>query len=269
MSTIQIVGIAVAAVIVLLLVVALLVTRKGGGEEGDAQTTPEHSSFLDSPPSDTLSKLGTPEHVPSSAAAEEPPSPPAVPPGIVRTATGVASAAGGLGLDWDHAEQAAPEATAAGESESTGEMPAVAGPAGGPAPEAEATVQAASGPEAPPESGVAEEAPAEAEAEAETPLEADVANETAATEAESDRLVPLSSIIVTTSTKMVDLDDPEIRRMLTDLVTFEIDQATQFREQGQSIDAVLQLTEAEKICRALGKADTAREIRDMMRGLQE
>ena len=81
-------------------------------------------------------------------------------------------------------------------------------------------------------------------------------------------LVPLSSIIVTTSNKIVDLDDPEIRRMLTDLVTFEIDQAEQFREQGQTIDAVLQLTEAEKICRALGKEDTAGEIRDMMRELQ-
>ena len=78
----------------------------------------------------------------------------------------------------------------------------------------------------------------------------------------------LSSIIVTTSNKIVDLDDPEIRRMLTDLVTFEIDQAQQFREQGQTIDAVLQLTEAEKICRALGQEDTAGEIRAMMRELQ-
>ena len=69
------------------------------------------------------------------------------------------------------------------------------------------------------------------------------------------RLVPLSNIIVTTSNKMVDLQDPEVRRMLTDLVTFEIDQATQFREQGQTIDAVLQLTEAEKICRRSAMSD--------------
>ena len=91
------------------------------------------------------------------------------------------------------------------------------------------------------------------------------ASETEGEPGATDDLVPLSSIIVTTSTKMVDLRDPDVRRMLTELVTFEIDQATQFRQQGQSIDAVLQLTEAEKICRALGKHDTAREIRDMMR----
>ena len=56
---------------------------------------------------------------------------------------------------------------------------------------------------------------------------------------------------------MVDLQDPEVRRMLTDLVKFEIDQATQFRRQGQTIDAVLQLTEAEKISRALGMDESA------------
>ena len=78
------------------------------------------------------------------------------------------------------------------------------------------------------------------------------------------RRVPLSDIIVTTSDKVVDLGDAEVRRMLTDLVTFEIDQATLYRQQGQSIDAVLQLTEAEKICKALGMADTAERIRAMM-----
>jgi hypothetical protein len=78
------------------------------------------------------------------------------------------------------------------------------------------------------------------------------------------RRVPLSDIIVTTSDKVVDLGDAEVRHMLTDLVTFEIDQATLYRQQGQSIDAVLQLTEAEKICKALGMADTAERIRTMM-----
>ena len=63
------------------------------------------------------------------------------------------------------------------------------------------------------------------------------------------RMVPLSDIIVTTSSKMVDLADPDVRRMLTELVTFEIDQASEFRRTGQSIDAVLQLTEAEKVSR--------------------
>ena len=78
------------------------------------------------------------------------------------------------------------------------------------------------------------------------------------------RLVPLSDIIVTTSGKMVDLDDPDVRRMLTELVTFEIDQAAEFRKQGQTIDAVLQLTEAEKVSRALGMNESAQRIRAMM-----
>lgn len=243
MSTIQIVGIAVAAVIVVLLVVALLVTRKGGGDRGEAGASAERTSFLDSPPSDTLSRLGAPEHVsPADAKSVEP----VTPPEVVRTATGVASGAReGLGLDWDRADVAPGiQPPVPDESETTGEVPAVAlaepeapvGPRAEATPDAESAGEPLAKPEAP---------------------------------AASDRLIPLSSIIVTTSTKMVDLEDPEIRRMLTELVTFEIDQATQFREQGQTVDAVLQLTEAEKICRALGKHDTAHEIRQMMRGLQD
>ena len=78
------------------------------------------------------------------------------------------------------------------------------------------------------------------------------------------RMVPLSDIIVTTSSKMVDLDDPEVRRMLTELVTFEIDQAAEYRRQGQTIDAILQLTEAEKVSRALGMTESALRIHEMM-----
>ena len=83
------------------------------------------------------------------------------------------------------------------------------------------------------------------------------------------RLVPLSDIIVTTSSKMVDLDDPEVRRMLTELVTFEIDQAADFRKKGQDIDAVLQLTEAEKVSRALGMNESAQRIRAMMNEIRK
>ena len=81
-------------------------------------------------------------------------------------------------------------------------------------------------------------------------------------------LVPLSEIIVTTSNKMVDLEDPEVRRMLKDLASYEIDQAAHSRQLGQDLDAVLQLTEAEKICHALGMETYARQIHDMMKGLQ-
>jgi hypothetical protein len=83
------------------------------------------------------------------------------------------------------------------------------------------------------------------------------------------RLVPLSDIIVTTSGKMVDLQDPDVRRMLTELVTFEIDQAADFRRRGQTIDAVLQLTEAEKVSRALGMTESAQRIRVMMEEIRQ
>jgi hypothetical protein len=83
------------------------------------------------------------------------------------------------------------------------------------------------------------------------------------------RMVPLSDIIVTTSRKMVDLDDPEVRRMLTELVRYEIDQASEFSAAGQSVDAILQLTEAEKVSRTLGMDETAARIKTMMRELRD
>jgi hypothetical protein len=178
------------------------------------------------------------------------------------TATGVAAAGSGeLGLDWDNSAQKAPEEPipAGDETETTGEMPAVAAAA----PEVDSAAPPETAPKSPAQTET--EPAAGPEAVEASPVESGAG---VTTPGPSDTLVPLSSIIVTTSTKMVDLEDPEIRRMLTDLVTFEIDQATQFRDQGQTIDAVLQLTEAEKICRALGKNDTAHEIREMMRGLQ-
>jgi len=94
------------------------------------------------------------------------------------------------------------------------------------------------------------------------------AEEAAAESGRGGRRVPLSDIIVTTSHKMVDLQDPEVRRMLTDLVKYEIDQATHYRQQGQTIDAVLQLTEAEKISRALDMRESAAAIRTMMDDLR-
>jgi len=82
-------------------------------------------------------------------------------------------------------------------------------------------------------------------------------------------LIPLSDIIVTTSDKLVDLADAEVRHMLKELVGYEIDQAAQFKAMGQHVDAVLQLTEAEKICLALDMNQQARQIRTMMRDLRD
>ena len=237
MTTVQIVGVAVAAAIVLLLVLALLVTRRRGEhEEVDAAPPAETAgSFLDAPLTDTLGKLGKAEHVPEEAedspGLEPSPFEASLPPGT----TGQ-----GLGLDWGPGGEA-DEAAAAGElaaapaddTETTGDLnlPAGADEAGVPAPAA----------------------PAEGDAPASAP---------------GARAVPLSDIIVTTSDKLVDLGDPEVRRMLADLVTFEIDQATQYRQQGQTVDAVLQLTEAEKICKALGMHETAQRIGRMMDDLK-
>ena len=267
MTTVQIIGIAVASLAVLLLVVALIVTRRRGKVPRDA-ARPSDGSFLDEAPQDTLAGLGR---------AEEPVEDITIDPALERAAAtapaAVAAVAaehhqepepqpGGLGLDWgpdlsvqtagrqdEPAEAPRPNDD---EAEITGELrpdETVALPAEDtpPAPEGESGDQvAATQPARPAEGGSA------------------AAGVAAPESGSGGRLVPLSDIIVTTSSKMVDLDDADVRRMLTELVTFEIDQASEFRRQGQTIDAVLQLTEAEKVSRALGMDESAQRIRAMM-----
>ena len=222
MTTIQIVGIAVAAAIVAVLVAALIVTRDKGKQEDEAAMTapppPPGGSFLDQQPSDSFHRLGRPEIVVADQQVDKP------------------------RIDWGSqtedaalpgAESAAP-AEAVEESATTGELEVADEPA-----------SAAGG-----------------SAEAETAPSNEVPP------ARESKLVPLSDIIVTTSNKMVDITDPEVRRMLRDLIKYEIDQAAQFKEQGQNIDAALQLTEAVKICEALDMSSQARLIRAMMKELQ-
>ncbi len=255
----------------LLLIIALLVTRRRRDDDEKAQTRPG-PSFLDEAPQDTFSVLGK---------AEQPVEDITLDPAVQRAAEAEQAATesareqrrpapGGLGLDWGpdlSVRELAPEPSAApfsgndeqpatdsppDETEITGELrpadtAATAPQDAPPAPEGESGDQAA----APEPARPAEGGPA--------------AGATAAQESgSSSRLVPLSDIIVTTSGKMVDLEDPEVRRMLTELVTFEIDQAADFRRRGQTIDAVLQLTEAEKVSRALGMTESAKRIRAMM-----
>lgn len=228
MTTIQIVGIAVAAAIVAVLVAALIVTRDKGKQEDEAAMAapppPPGGSFLDQQPSDSFHRLGRPEIVVADQQVDKP------------------------RIDWGSqtedaalpgAESAAP-AEAVEESATTGELEVADEPA-----------SAAGG---------------SAEAETAPPNEAPPADE--APPARESKLVPLSDIIVTTSNKMVDITDPEVRRMLRDLIKYEIDQAAQFKEQGQNIDAALQLTEAVKICEALDMSSQARLIRAMMKELQ-
>jgi hypothetical protein len=223
MTTIQIVGIAVAAAIVAVLVAALIVTRDKGKQEDEAAMTappppPPGGSFLDQQPSDSFHRLGRPEILVADQQVDKP------------------------RIDWGSqtedvalpgAESAAP-AEAVEESATTGQLETADEPA------------SAAGGSADAETAPADEAPP----------------------ARESKLVPLSDIIVTTSNKMVDITDPEVRRMLRDLIKYEIDQAAQFKEQGQNIDAALQLTEAVKICEALDMNSQARLIRAMMKELQ-
>jgi hypothetical protein len=263
MTTVQIIGIVVASLAVLLLIVALVVTRRRS-DEPDGETTSGATSFLDDAPRESFAGLGKPEQPVEDVTLD---------PALERLAAARRAEAaeqsqrdhqpapGGLGLDWgpdlsvrttgdepDPAEPSRPdddtEITGELRPDATAALPAEDTP---PAPEGRSGDQVtATQPARPAEGGSA-------------------AGEVAASESGSGgRLVPLSDIIVTTSGKMVDLDDPDVRRMLTELVTFEIDQAADFRKQGQTIDAVLQLTEAEKVSRALGMHESAERIRTMM-----
>ncbi len=266
MTTVQIIGIAVASLAVLLLIVALVVTRRRDDAPAD-DARPAGSSFLDEAPQDTFSVLGK---------AEQPVEDITLDPAVERAKAAERAAAaaasaegvpertpqpGGLGLDWGPdlsiqttgpSDEWEPAPHFDDEAEITGELrldetvsPPAADtplPAAAEGDDQTATTQ----PVAP--SG---DEPADGDVAAEGP-------------GSGSRMVPLSDIIVTTSSKMVDLADLDVRRMLTELVTFEIDQASEFRRKGQSIDAVLQLTEAEKVSRALGMTESAQRIRTMM-----
>lgn len=78
----------------------------------------------------------------------------------------------------------------------------------------------------------------------------------------------LGDVIVTTNQAQVDLSDPEVRRLIKSLIRDEIELAELYRKQGQNLDAILQLTEAEKACVALGMTSQAKLIKAMMKELQ-
>jgi len=263
LTTVQIIGIAVASVIVLLLIVALIVSRRRSHAEESRSDTA--ASFLDEAPQDTLARLGRPDQPVEDVTID---------PGAARAAAASPAVdAGGLGLDWGPGPDPLPMPSGAGlptveaaaaEGSSTVPRPAPAAepPGAGGSPydaldEAPAAEPDQVAPTAPDEAGITGGPPAAGH----TP---DASEASRPRSSSGDRMVPLSEIIVTTSHKLVDLEDPEVRRMLTDLVTFEIDQAAEFRRQGQTIDAVLQLTEAEKVSRALGMRESADRIRSMM-----
>lgn len=243
MTTVQIVGIAVAAAVVVLLVIALLVTRRRSERREQPPDAPA-GSFLDEAPKDSLARLGKPVQ-PVEDVTLDPEAHRDVPTAPADTAPPAD--------DPSLADHRAPV-----KDKGSDDMPDSPAPDEGSPTSADQDV----GAEAPAPAQAAEADRPEA-----TPAPSAGAPSAPPTGARSQSM-PLSDIIVTTSNKMVNLQDPEVRRMLTDLVTFEIDQATQFRQQGQTIDAVLQLTEAEKISRALGMHESAEHIHEMMKEMR-
>lgn len=226
MSTVQIVAIVVAAALVLLLIVALLVTRRRGQASGQEQATASAAgSFLDQAPQDTFAGLGRVEQSVEDVTLD-PVSEEIVGPGAGRDEPWEAD----RGTTTTGAEGASGRQ---GEMEVTGELSA-----------AETLGEA-------PQSG-----PSGESGEAITPPAYELGD--------AGSMVLLSDIIVTTSNKLVDLRDADVRRMLTDLVKLEVDQAIEMRRLGQTVDAVMQLTEAEKISRALSLNESAQRIRSMI-----
>ena len=61
---------------------------------------------------------------------------------------------------------------------------------------------------------------------------------------------------------------PRRAALLTSLVDDEVALAKAYRSQGQTLDAILQLTEAEKACTALGLDDTLGEVKALLGELQ-
>ena len=82
------------------------------------------------------------------------------------------------------------------------------------------------------------------------------------------KAAPLSDVIVTSGAGELDLADPDVRDLLVSLVDDEIALAKAYRGQGQTLDAILQLNEAEKACTALGLDDTLTEVKRLLGELQ-
>jgi hypothetical protein len=115
------------------------------------------------------------------------------------------------------------------------------------------------------EASAAEDPVAAAPAAEAAPAAPPVESAPAASPAEA---APLSDVIVTSGDGQVDLADPDVRALLVSLVDDEIALAKAYRSQGQTLDAILQLTEAEKACTALGLDDTLADVKALLGELQ-
>jgi len=121
---------------------------------------------------------------------------------------------------------------------------------------------------------VAPGAPTAESEPAATPAESPPAAPAAAAEAEpkppaaADDPALLSDIIVTSGSEEIDLADPDVRDLLTQLVDDEIELARACHAQGEILDAILQLTEAEKASAALGLDDRLATVKALLAELQ-
>jgi hypothetical protein len=287
MSTIQLIGLAVAIVVLIVLIVTLVVTRGRGGAK--AVETPTSASSMTSPaaapgsifdeaPRDELAELGKAVETPPTVSGA------AAPAAADVAMAGVAAAAGAAAVaDETPAEGGVPEVaeleaavSPTAEAVGTAEGAGLAGLEEAQPREPEPTAQTTSAEEEAPgmeeAASAAEETPSAVEEPSPAEEEPIVAEEppTPAEEAASAAAsVALSDIIVTTNQQQIDLDDPEVRRLIKDLIEDEIELAQQYKVQGQTVDAVLQLTEAEKACNALGLTSKARLIRAMIKELKD
>jgi len=273
-------GVGVAALVVAALLIVVLI-RHRGEDERLMSSTPDKPTDprAGPPPGWTGLAVATPPPSRTAAPTSGPP-PAAVPPASAGSFLDEP-----LSLDFDGlGKRTEPEAAAppAGPfpvdpfgSHADLFPPAAGAPAEAPGaqePAAEAAAADMAAPEQPAVEAPAAEAqaPAPPAAEASAPDDpvaaappAEAAPAAAATEA-----APLSDVSVTSGDGQVDLADPDVRALLVSLVDDEIALARAYRSQGQTLDAILQLTEAEKACTALGLDDTLAEVKTLLGELQ-
>jgi hypothetical protein len=291
-------GVAVAALVVAALLLVVLIRHRSADDRlmaakptaGQAVGAPppaaivaapeQTGTFLDEPLSRDFEALGSPSPAGREAAPATPPAAPAAEAASTADQGAPTPAAGPPASSDETPAAAAPALAAHGpfpvdpfgshddifppdDEQVQRQTPAVAGPAVGPAPAEAAAVEAVPAAEVEPAAAPAGEAGPVSAGE---PASEELAPQPAAPGAPTPAL--LSDILVTTGDAEVDLTDPAVRRLLEQLVADEIELARQCRAQEQTLDAILQLTEAEKVCEALGLDDRLAEVRALLAELQ-
>lgn len=287
-STTQLIIAAAVLAVLILIVVLIVVWRHRVAARREAP------SFFDEAPTDTFSSLGRADQLrfgdhnllePEEEFEQAPDVPPrqVAPPPSVTQHPPVASAGPSApaappgqqpaplntGFNWDEtpapplavppqvAAAAQPAARAAAQpaaAKPAAAQPAVpARPAAQVRPAAVPPAQSATPAQAKPASPATRPAAGSAPARAATPVEL-----------WAGKLVPLNQLVNTPSDELVDLSDPEVRKMLMDFVTLKIERALELRRSGQIAEAVTKLAQAEKITRTLGLDEATQHVHGMI-----